>query len=109
MTIKIGLIFLLLIPSTIFALQNESIINESLLDLIANEVSGTRAKEHVEKIASNHRVQATKGYMDAADYVKGELEAIGIKRIKLHKYKSRKDKIQCVYLAAFMGGKERNA
>jgi len=88
MKIKISLIFLLLAPTTIFAFQSGTIIDDSLLDLIANEVSGARAKEHVKQIASNHRVQATQGFMDAADYVKGELKAIGIKGIKLHKYKS---------------------
>jgi len=88
MNLKLFLILLLLFPGTIFALQNSGIINEALLELIANEVSGSRAKEHVERIASNHRVQATKGYMDAANYVKEELETIGIKNIKMHKYKS---------------------
>lgn len=88
MKIKLGLILLLLIPRTIFPFQNGSIIDESLLELIANEVSGTRAKEHVVQISSNHRVQATKGFMDAANYVKGELKAIGIRNIKLHKYRS---------------------
>ena len=82
--------FVLLIFSyqNLFGFQSTSIINDQLFNNLTSEISGLNAKKHVRIISNNHRVQATKGYLDAAKYVKAELDDIGISSINIHRYKS---------------------
>jgi hypothetical protein len=51
---------------------------EELLSLLSETVSGMRAREAVERIASYHRVQASPGYDDALDFVRRTLESLKI-------------------------------
>ena len=88
MNIWYTLYICLICTSSVSAFQGSGIIDEHLFDLISQEVSGILAKEHVKHISENHRVQATAGYLKAAEYVKGKLEEYGVNHIKVHKYKS---------------------
>jgi hypothetical protein len=51
---------------------------DSLLTQLTGTLSGIRAKTHVAEIARYHRIQASPGYDDAVDYVRGALRRIGI-------------------------------
>jgi len=46
-------------------------------DLLHESLSGERAKDHVIQISRNHRIQGSRGYRDAAQYVLGQLRAAG--------------------------------
>ena len=82
------ILMITLASSSVHAIQNSGFIDTELFEKVSKSVSGTRAKEDVKRIIQNHRVQATKGYSDAAKYIKEELESAGITNIKMHKYKS---------------------
>ena len=82
------ILMITLASSSVHAIQNSGFIDTELFEKVSKSVSGTRAKEDVKRIIQNHRVQATKGYSDAAKYIKEELESAGITNIKVHKYKS---------------------
>jgi len=58
---------------------------ESVLALLAQELSGIRAKEHVTEISKFHRIQASPGYDEAAAYVSGVLERAGVE-CRTHEY-----------------------
>ncbi len=51
---------------------------DSLLSQLTGMISGVRAKAHVIEIARYHRIQASPGYDDAVDYVRGALRRIWI-------------------------------
>ena len=82
------ILFLALVSNPALAIQSSGIIDNVLFEKISESVSGARAKEDVGHIIQNHRVQATKGYLKAAEYIKEELEAVGVTNVKIHKYKS---------------------
>ena len=82
------ILFIALISNSAHAIQSSGIIDNALFKKVSESVSGARAKEYVGHIIQNHRVQATKGYLKAAEYIKEELETIGITNLKIHKYKS---------------------
>ncbi|MCH7954285.1 MAG: DUF4910 domain-containing protein [Candidatus Marinimicrobia bacterium] len=82
------ILMITLASGSVHAIQNSGFIDTELFEKVSKSVSGTRAKEDVKRIIQNHRVQATKGYSDAAKYIKEELESAGITNIKMHKYKS---------------------
>lgn len=88
MNIRYALYICLIYTSSVPAFQESGIIDKHLFDLVSHEVSGILAKEHVRYISENHRVQATAGYLKAAEYIKGKLEKYGVNDIKMHKYKS---------------------
>ena len=46
-------------------------------DLLHEALSGEIAKEHVIQITRHHRIQASRGYRDAAEYVLEQLRAYG--------------------------------
>lgn len=46
-------------------------------DLLHESLSGERAKDHVIQITRHHRIQGSRGYRDAANYVLGELRKAG--------------------------------
>ena len=81
-------LWLLLASIPANAIQSSGIIDDALFEIVSESVSGARAKEDVKQIIQNHRVQATKGYSNAAKYIKEELKAAGITKVKTHKYKS---------------------
>ena len=88
MNFRYALYISLICSSSVSAFQSSGIIDKHLFDLVSHEASGILAKEHVKYISENHRVQATAGYLKAAEYVKDKLEEYGVSVIKMHKYKS---------------------
>ena len=51
---------------------------DTLLEAVRAEVSGERALESVRALARHHRVQASPGYDEAAEWLVGRLEACGL-------------------------------
>jgi len=82
------ILYIALATNPVLAIQTSGFIDNDLFKKVTNSVSGARAKEDVRHIIQNHRVQATEGYLNAAEYIKEELERTGITNIKMHKYKS---------------------
>ncbi len=69
------LVLFLAAPAVPLAAQN--LLPDRLRDLFHEELSGELAKEHVIQITRHHRIQGSRGYRDAANYVLGQLRAYG--------------------------------
>ncbi|HZJ70153.1 MAG TPA: M28 family peptidase, partial [Planctomycetota bacterium] len=59
------------------AAQDAGLLDPKLRDLFHESLSGERAKEHVIAITRHHRIQGSRGYRAAAQYVIGELGRCG--------------------------------
>jgi len=55
----------------------ENLLGDDLRDLLHEALSGELAKEHVIAITRHHRIQGSRGYRDAAQYVLSQLRAQG--------------------------------
>jgi len=51
---------------------------KQIMDEISKEVSGTMAKRHVEQISRYHRIQASPGFREAANWCKEALKGYGL-------------------------------
>ena len=71
------LIVLTLIASTLCAQVPAPLLDEKLLGLLHESLSGETAKEDVIGITRSHRIQGSRGYRDAARYVLGRLQSAG--------------------------------
>ncbi|HUN66506.1 MAG TPA: DUF4910 domain-containing protein [Bacteroidota bacterium] len=60
------------------AQPHQDLMNSATRDLLKNHLSGEIAKEHVIAITRHHRIQGSRGYRDAANYVLGRLRAYGL-------------------------------
>ena len=58
---------------------------ERLIALLAEQISGARAKQRVEELSRFHRIQASPGYDEALEQVQAHLEAFGVES-KVHAY-----------------------
>ncbi|UCD36958.1 MAG: DUF4910 domain-containing protein [Fidelibacterota bacterium] len=56
------------------------LLDPQLRDQLHEALSGETAKEHVIQITRHHRIQGSRGYRDAANYVLDELRAAGFKK-----------------------------
>ncbi len=70
-------IALALAASTLTAQVPAPLLGERLLGLLHEALSGETAKEDVIGITRSHRIQGSRGYRDAAQYVLGRLRAAG--------------------------------
>ncbi len=57
--------------------QEGTLLDPGIRGLLHEELSGELAKEHVIAITRHHRIQGSRGYHRAAEYVLGELRAHG--------------------------------
>ena len=85
----------LLLASILFVTQSLSQPSQDLLsprirDLLHESLSGELAKEHVIQISRHHRIQGSRGYRAAAQYVLEQLRAYGYteKDAAIESYKS---------------------
>jgi len=58
---------------------------KQLMDEVSREISGTMAKQHVAQISRYHRIQASPGFREAANWCKATLRSYGLDT-KLLKY-----------------------
>jgi hypothetical protein len=63
------------------------IFDKKLVEAVCGEFSGSLAKREVEKIAQFHRIQASPGFHEAAQYVRDKLKSFGI-RAKIERFPS---------------------
>ncbi len=73
-------VFLALVLCTLpqsVASQSADLLDQGLRNLLHEELSGELAKEHVIAITRHHRIQGSRGYRGAADYVLQQLRDYG--------------------------------
>ncbi|SVC56652.1 uncharacterized protein METZ01_LOCUS309506, partial [marine metagenome] len=68
------LILTLLLVSPTIA---QDLLDPAVRDLLHEALSGEIAKDHVIAITRNHRIQGSRGYRDAANYVVEQLRSYG--------------------------------
>ncbi|MCK4565844.1 MAG: hypothetical protein KAU48_00905, partial [Candidatus Thorarchaeota archaeon] len=59
---------------------------EEIVKVVADTVSGIRAKGYVQAISTHHRIQASPGLHDAVMYLKEEIKGLSGVEVKLHEY-----------------------
>ncbi len=59
---------------------------EEIVKVVADTVSGIRAKGYVQSISTHHRIQASPGLHDAVMYLKEEIKGLTGVEVKLHEY-----------------------
>lgn len=70
-------IFILLFLSSGFSQTHYELLDPKLRDVFHESLSGELAKEHVIQITRYHRIQGSRQYRDAAQYVLGQLRKYG--------------------------------
>jgi len=80
----------LLLATQSFSQPNQDLLSSKIRDLLHESLSGELAKEHVIQISRHHRIQGSRGYRDAAQYVLQQLRAYGYteKDATIESYKS---------------------
>ena len=76
MKTKLRLTFLGLMLSSLLVAQGR-LLSSELRDLLHEALSGERAKDHVIQITRHNRIQASRGYRNAAQYVLRQLRRSG--------------------------------
>ncbi len=73
------LAFSFLVAAVVPALAQDSapLLDAGRRDLLHEALSGEMAKDHVIQITRHHRIQGSRGYRDAAEYVLAQLRAYG--------------------------------
>jgi len=79
LAISISVCFLALQPAAApgFGQESQPLLDPELWDLFHEELSGELAKEYVIGISRYHRIQGSRGYRDAAQYVLEQLSTFG--------------------------------
>ena len=65
------------VSSQIYAQQFQQLLDNKTRDLLHEALSGELAKDHVIQITRHHRIQGSRGYRDAANYVLEQLRSFG--------------------------------
>ncbi len=68
---------LILLPTRLAAQDFAPLLDAGRRDLLHEVLSGERAKDHVIEITRHHRIQGSRGYRHAAEYVEATLRAAG--------------------------------
>jgi aminopeptidase YwaD len=75
--VTLSLFFALIVIAEARAQEYAPLLDAARRNLLQEELSGEIAKDHVMQITRHHRVQASRGYRDAAQYVLEQLRAYG--------------------------------
>jgi hypothetical protein len=67
----------LIAPATLAGQDYAPLLDSARRDLLHEALSGEMAKEHVIEITRHHRIQGSRGYRDAGQYVLEQLRAYG--------------------------------
>ncbi len=67
----------MLLTASLRAQQYMPLLDPQVRDLLHEELSGERAKDHVMQISRYHRIQGSRGYRRAAEYVLEQLKSFG--------------------------------
>lgn len=63
-------------------------LSHSLFQAIAAEFSGEKALAHVRRITESHRIQASPGFHEAAEYVRSQAQAMGLEDAHIESFPS---------------------
>ncbi|MFQ5929896.1 MAG: DUF4910 domain-containing protein [Acidobacteriota bacterium] len=77
MAVLVSLAALALQGAIAAQLRQSFLLDETTLSLLQEELSGERAKDHVIAITRYHRIQGSRGYVDAARYVLQQFHSFG--------------------------------
>jgi hypothetical protein len=66
-----------LVPAALDGQGSAPLLDDARRDLLHETLSGEVAKDHVIQITRHHRIQGSRGYRDAAEYVLSQLRAYG--------------------------------
>ena len=75
--IQYTIVLTLLLVNIGFGQQNNQLLSSEIRDLLHESLSGELAKDHVIQITRHHRIQGSRGYRDAANYVLQQLRGFG--------------------------------
>jgi aminopeptidase YwaD len=75
--VTLSLIFAAMASPVALAQDYTPLLDAGRRDLLHEELSGEIAKDHVIQITRHHRIQGSRGYRDAAQYVLEQLRAYG--------------------------------
>jgi hypothetical protein len=80
----------ILITTQSFSQPSQDLLSPRIRDLLRESLSGELAKEYVNQISRHHRIQGSRGYRAAAQYVLEQLRAYGYteKDAAIESYKS---------------------
>ncbi len=59
---------------------------QELVNAITSELSGERAKKTTGQLSQYHRIQASKEFLTAVEFIQKKLEKLGDKKSKIHEY-----------------------
>ena len=84
-TCRFLLAFVLFHISLLYA-QDATLIPDSLVEEIIQQVSGEKAWWHVNHLTQYHRIESSSGYHKAALYVEEKVKEYGLKDIKIETF-----------------------
>ncbi len=64
------------------------LVSHEMFQMVAEELSGSMAKENVIGITKYHRVQASPGFSEAREWVVGQLRQMGVTEVEVDKFPS---------------------
>ncbi len=64
------------------------LVSEEMFGMVAEELSGSMAKENVLGISKYHRVQASPGFTEAREWVVGQLKQMGVNEVEVEAFPS---------------------
>ena len=64
----------------------ETLLEPAILRALDAELSGTRAKDHVQRLTELHRVPASPGFHEAVQYIRDQATAIGLSDIRAESF-----------------------
>ncbi len=74
---RIGVLLVAVVSFLTPYAAGQALFDRDQIDLLHEELSGELAKEHVIAITRHHRIQGSRGYREASDYVLGQLRSFG--------------------------------
>jgi len=77
---------LILLPVVSAAAPKTTLLSDDRLAAIVAEASGSLAKDTVVALCEHHRVQATSGFHEAAEYVAARARAYGLEEVKIETF-----------------------
>ena len=82
-----ALAVLFLLPTNPAAAESASgLLDDATLRAFATEISGANAKRQLEYLARLHRMRASAGFREAAEFLAAELEKAGLEQVELNEF-----------------------
>jgi len=97
------ILFILFYPTSSLSVENATppLLDEKILENIANEVSGSICFEHIRYLSTLHRIWGSKGYHQAAQYLVDKCVEYGLKGAKIEQYPLKTEKEFWKYIGGY--------